>query len=242
MSVYLYKLTPWELDLLGVELTAAQRSAGEELGLRRRHGRKESPRGARVADWPELHTPAQGGTAGHTVDLAPLWGRAYADPAAAGCVTAVDLVGLLATSGGGLARRLQAGLQSMHQRRDGNVVVAEEVSGDVITVTMWSESGSWSGRAWWARADLYVAQDAYGEVRIAVPRAEILVGSVAGEFTRFTDRHVRHCVIGEEILRAYKAWLARGAIRRRIDSPPPAHPVPPPGPEEFVRAVQALAG
>lgn len=247
MPVYLYKMPLWELELLGVTLPASQIAAGEELERQqreegaRREAERLARRGRRIKEWPELYTPEQGGSAGDTVDLAPLWERAEdARDARSGDDACVDLLEVLAEDGGGLARRLRAGLQSMAQRRDGNITLTEEVHGQVITVTLWSEGGTWSSRSWWARTKIFVGRDGYGEVRLAAPRAEVIVGSEAGEVTRFADRGARHCVLGEEIVRAYRGWLARAAIRERLLDHPDLEE-PPVTADEFVHAVQTTA-
>ncbi|MGP4027129.1 hypothetical protein [Actinomadura sp. 3N407] len=162
----------------------------------------------KAAAWPELYIPAQGGTAGDTVDLSPLWQRASGirhervreqrEREHGGIYVAPDdpTVDMLAEEAGGLALRLRAGVTSLTNRRDSNVHVAEVPEGPVvqegigteadgaITITMWSTEGHWTDRAWWATTRAFVHFDEYGEVAMLAPEAELVVVSGDNMFPR----------------------------------------------------------
>lgn len=164
-----------------------------------------------AAAWPELHPPA--GDADHPVDLTPLWNRLAAGPMAGTRVD--DPIDSLAEYGGGLARRLRAGISSLRQRRDGNtgVHLDADSDADTITVTAWSRGGCWTGRAWWIQGTIHVKMDRHGEVRLTCPEVTMLVMGETGAHTTYVDRAD---VLGWALCAWYMAWAGRRRIRSTL--------------------------
>ncbi|QXJ22166.1 hypothetical protein AGRA3207_003125 [Actinomadura graeca] len=190
--------------------------------------------------YPELYIPRLGGTAGETVDLAPLWDRAVAARTAPGQLPPEPSVDLLAEEAGGLALRLRAALRAFTRRRDGLTFVSDEPEGPqegpagpadgAIALTMWSPGGDSLGGPWWANTRLFVYLGEHKEVLIHAPKAEFIVATADIPFpenpftdhTRFVDSvsDPRSCILGAHIATVYRAHLARSVVRGIIANRP----------------------